>query len=209
MIKLFRHIRKSLLMENKTSKYFKYAIGEIVLVVIGILIALQINNWNENKKINRSINTTLTLLKDEIMTNRNKINQVKDYHVMVRDTLQKIDMPKTKEGIGKALTFWKGMRTPRLQDAAFQTSIQSGIGKEFDPELLKNLNNLYTYQDSYNNFTNQSAQIFFNADFTDVTSFGKMMASVQMTMNDLYFFEREFDNLFENTLTKIDSIYNK
>ncbi|MDP5091944.1 MAG: DUF6090 family protein [Polaribacter sp.] len=40
-------------MENKTGKYFKYAIGEIVLVVIGILIALQINNWNETKKENR------------------------------------------------------------------------------------------------------------------------------------------------------------
>ena len=50
MIKFFRHIRKSLLMENKTSRYFKYAIGEIILVVIGILIALQINNWNEEKK---------------------------------------------------------------------------------------------------------------------------------------------------------------
>ena len=37
-------------MENKTGKYFKYAIGEIVLVVIGILIALSINNWNENRK---------------------------------------------------------------------------------------------------------------------------------------------------------------
>jgi len=37
-------------MENKTGKYLKYAIGEIVLVVIGILIALQINNWNENQK---------------------------------------------------------------------------------------------------------------------------------------------------------------
>ena len=37
-------------MENKTGKYFKYAIGEIILVVIGILIALQINNWNENRK---------------------------------------------------------------------------------------------------------------------------------------------------------------
>lgn len=50
MIKLFRKIRQNLLMENKTSKYFKYAIGEIILVVIGILIALQINNWNENQK---------------------------------------------------------------------------------------------------------------------------------------------------------------
>lgn len=50
MIKFFRHIRKSLLEENKTVKYFKYAIGEIVLVVIGILIALTINNYSEKKK---------------------------------------------------------------------------------------------------------------------------------------------------------------
>ena len=47
MIKFFRKIRQNLLMENKTGKYFKYAIGEIVLVVIGILIALQINTWNQ------------------------------------------------------------------------------------------------------------------------------------------------------------------
>tara|TARA_R110000744_G_C19356164_1_gene560888 strand:+ start:15 stop:773 length:759 start_codon:yes stop_codon:yes gene_type:complete len=48
MIKFFRKIRQSLLTENKFSKYLIYAIGEIILVVIGILIALQINNWNEN-----------------------------------------------------------------------------------------------------------------------------------------------------------------
>ncbi len=50
MIKLFRNIRKNLLNEGKTKKYFKYAIGEIFLVVIGILIALSINNWNEQRK---------------------------------------------------------------------------------------------------------------------------------------------------------------
>ena len=50
MIKFFRKIRQNLLSEGKTGKYFKYAIGEIILVVIGILIALQINNWNENRK---------------------------------------------------------------------------------------------------------------------------------------------------------------
>ncbi len=51
MIKFFRKIRQNLLSENKFSKYLIYAIGEIVLVVIGILIALQINNWNENNKL--------------------------------------------------------------------------------------------------------------------------------------------------------------
>ena len=50
MIKLLRNIRQNLLNEGKTSKYFKYAIGEIILVVIGILIALSINTWNEERK---------------------------------------------------------------------------------------------------------------------------------------------------------------
>lgn len=51
MIKFFKNIRKNLMETEKTGSYLKYAIGEIVLVVIGILIALQINNWNENKKL--------------------------------------------------------------------------------------------------------------------------------------------------------------
>lgn len=56
MIKFFRHIRKNLLMDNKTSKYFKYALGEILLVMIGILLALQVNNWNTKRieKINET-----------------------------------------------------------------------------------------------------------------------------------------------------------
>jgi len=49
MIKFFRKIRQNLLSEGKTGNYLKYAIGEIILVVIGILFALQINNWNNNK----------------------------------------------------------------------------------------------------------------------------------------------------------------
>jgi len=49
MIKFFRRIRQKLIMENKIGKYFKYAIGEIILVVIGILIALQVSNFNEQR----------------------------------------------------------------------------------------------------------------------------------------------------------------
>jgi len=53
MIKFFRKIRYDLMEKNRTGKYLKYAIGEIILVVIGILIALQINNWNEKQKIEK------------------------------------------------------------------------------------------------------------------------------------------------------------
>lgn len=50
MIKFFRHIRKDLMETGKTKKYIKYAVGEIILVVIGILIALSINNWNNDRQ---------------------------------------------------------------------------------------------------------------------------------------------------------------
>ncbi|MEH6620929.1 DUF6090 family protein [Maribacter arcticus] len=82
MIKFFRKIRKNLLNEGKTTKYFKYAIGEIVLVVIGILIALQINNWNENRKENHKLsdiysNLLLDIKADSISYSTN-IKELKD-----------------------------------------------------------------------------------------------------------------------------------
>jgi hypothetical protein len=54
--------------QNKTSKYFKYAIGEIILVMIGILLALQVNNWNEERKQNKAEKIILTNLYDDLTT---------------------------------------------------------------------------------------------------------------------------------------------
>lgn len=68
MIKLFRNIRRNLLNEGKTSRYFKYAIGEIILVVIGILIALQINNWNELQKQKNQETIYLQNLHTDVMS---------------------------------------------------------------------------------------------------------------------------------------------
>nr|WP_298992234.1 DUF6090 family protein [uncultured Polaribacter sp.] len=66
MIKFFRKIRQKLLVENRFKKYLLYAVGEIILVVIGILIALQINNWNENIKEQQKVNMHLKNLASDI-----------------------------------------------------------------------------------------------------------------------------------------------
>ena len=66
MIQFFRKIRFNLMEKNKTGKYLKYAIGEIVLVVIGILIALQINNWNELNKERTSEKIILNEIRDNL-----------------------------------------------------------------------------------------------------------------------------------------------
>jgi len=78
MIKFFRKILYNLMSENKTSKYFKYAVGEIILVVIGILIALQINNWNESKKERAQEQELLTQLHSEFTSNLEQLDQKND-----------------------------------------------------------------------------------------------------------------------------------
>jgi len=80
MIKFFRKIRQNLLSEGKTGNYFKYAIGEIVLVVIGILIALQINNWNENRITNKTVNTYLNSLTQEFKDEQGLLDLIIKYH---------------------------------------------------------------------------------------------------------------------------------
>ena len=66
MIRFFRKIRQNLIKENKVGKYLLYAIGEIVLVVIGILIALQINTWNEDRKQSTSEDEFITSVKNDL-----------------------------------------------------------------------------------------------------------------------------------------------
>jgi hypothetical protein len=85
MIKFFRVRRQNIIMENKTAKpafkagrYFKYAIGEIVLVVIGILIALQINNWNEHRKSKLQEVNILTKLNTDLKANLIETKGLKD-----------------------------------------------------------------------------------------------------------------------------------
>jgi len=75
MIKLFRNIRQKLLAEGKTTNYLKYAIGEIVLVVIGILIALSINNWNEARKNHIEEIALLNQLKSEFKSNLKQLDE--------------------------------------------------------------------------------------------------------------------------------------
>ena len=107
MIKFFRQIRKSLLLQNPTSakatagaktgkpalptsgrksagRYFKYAIGEIVLVVIGILIALSINNWNEQNKSKLVEIKILSELKNDLNSNYHEVSGIRNVTILAQ-----------------------------------------------------------------------------------------------------------------------------
>jgi len=80
MLSFFRRIRVRLLQQNQFSKYILYAIGEIILVVIGILIALQINNWNENRKGKDSLKAIYNLVISDLESDLKTIPEVLKYN---------------------------------------------------------------------------------------------------------------------------------
>lgn len=85
MIKFFRIIRQNLLSEGKAGKYLKYAVGEIILVVIGILIALSLNNQNEIRKNKQEEKIILNDIKKELIENKKlAIKTLEDYNGIVR-----------------------------------------------------------------------------------------------------------------------------
>ena len=90
MIKFFRKIRQKLLSENKFSKYLIYAIGEIVLVVIGILIALQANNWNEQRKDKIKERTILNAINKDFSNNLELFEVAKNIHYTAKNSAEQL-----------------------------------------------------------------------------------------------------------------------
>jgi hypothetical protein len=90
MINLFRNIRKKLASENKVSAYSRYAIGEIVLVVIGILIALQINNWNEYRKDQNRLIDIFSLIYNDIENDKQELTRNLEFYNQQKVVFEKV-----------------------------------------------------------------------------------------------------------------------
>lgn len=86
MFRFFRKIRYQLIENGKTSQYLKYAIGEIALVVIGILIALQINNWNENRKDQKALNEYLVKIRAHTLEDLSELKKITAGRTQIANT---------------------------------------------------------------------------------------------------------------------------
>lgn len=149
MIKFFRNIRQNLLSEGKTGKYLKYAIGEIILVVIGILIALAINNWNTKKNNELKEKEALTEIYQGLKSDHQQlidvnhqenevlrlidslINEFKNRGSFSKDSLQVY--------LGKALV---GQR-PTFVTTPYDVLISSGIGLIQDKDIRYDIAKYY------------------------------------------------------------------
>lgn len=181
-----------MLTDNKFSKYLIYAIGEIVLVVIGILIALQINNWNEDKKTQNKVDTFLNSLKSDLSNDLSTINtiiKVQEDRLKVLNKLISLgNDPEAKEileynntdqiKIGRNWTFFPVA-------GAYKAASGTGIIEDLKNDTLKNdIINLYEY---YYNRINYLGQI--NDERSELLEWESRMY-VDYTSSTLVFHEK-------------------
>ena len=155
MIKFLRHIRKRLLTENKFSKYLLYAVGEIVLVVIGILIALQVNNWNEIEKSKSESNRLLLVLKldleKDIQNLKSLQTEYNDWHLQIKNILDTV-----LDGSTKKITRYDQLMAGRLSmnyisvnKITFLDMFNTGKKLEFDNlEIVRDIKDYFQYADN-------------------------------------------------------------
>ena len=151
MIKFFRKIRQNLLMENNTGKYLKYAFGEIVLVMVGILLALQINNWNEKRKIKHKE----TVIQKELLTSIN--SDLKAYESFSDPRIERkkrgldslftyvFDQKEIKDSL--FIDFYTNMSQDiflRFDNGPFEALKSSGLDIISNDSLRTAINNAYT-----------------------------------------------------------------
>ncbi|MGB5316054.1 MAG: DUF6090 family protein [Robiginitalea sp.] len=150
MLRFFRNIRQSLLTDNKISKYVLYAIGEILLVVVGILIALQVDSWKNAKENDLQAQKVLSALFKEFTKNKAQLIRVKSYHSRVisasNDLLDLIAQSPEKYNervMDSLLAEYSYFMTFNPYNSALEASISSG-----DIHLIENdslINLLFSY----------------------------------------------------------------
>ncbi|MFC4723429.1 DUF6090 family protein [Geojedonia litorea] len=161
MIKFFRKIRYNLMETGKTGKYLKYAIGEIVLVVIGILIALSINNWNEQLKIQdteistlKELNSALEISKQNLISLVNNNKRWQSYNYKIKDYLKNKKVYDSTLDICFGTYYWTGKA--QLTTAAYDQLKNDGLDLITNNTLRKEL--IYVFEDFFGQIKNEHEQ---------------------------------------------------
>lgn len=229
MIKFFRKIRQKLLVDNRFNKYLLYAIGEIILVVIGILIALQINNWNEVRKAKQNELVLLQKLQEENILNIESIKNDVEYRKevplktynfirLLQTQSLEVEKKKTEKYLAEI-----------LQSSAY-TFIQSSLKNYINQynaknsELTKELSKLEFYQNDLILSSDKGLDIKIKYIFEELENdvdFSTITISSYNTLKSLSFknkmiitseIEDEISSIFSKTysqMIKVDSLVSR
>ena len=155
MARLFRNIRMQNLIDNKFKRYFLYAFGEILLLVMGILLALQINNWNQENKIKKRSTETLLALKSSFLIDLADLEESKFYYNRSKKSMSVI-----LESIDKDLPYNDSLKvhffhttfvfgTNELNPSVYESLKSNGINTLLNKEIRDQLIYVFEISNSY------------------------------------------------------------
>ena len=235
MIKFFRHIRRSLINQNQMGKYFKYAIGEILLVVIGILIALQINNANELRKQKQVEINILEGIKNDILLDTVDLNEnFKHYNFFHKkdsmilkhllDKRKKEDSIVAYLEISVVFDLILNLHDSHFEEAKIKglsiitnNSLRDRISRlyEFDYKSLKLLENSTDSYDTHKLLVpifqpyfglNQNGVTMSDEAYKELTSNGSALHYFREAMYSKEFLLNKYERTLTNVLQVVDSI---
>ena len=146
MIKFFRKIRYSLMETGKTGRYFKYAIGEIVLVVIGILIALSINNWNEQRKLKMNERDLYSRIILDLQVDEKKLENYITFYKDNQLLHKRIYQESQGLSSNDSLTNFGVLRAARIFDFLIEANYSDYIKEIDNNNVREKLNNYFMYE---------------------------------------------------------------
>lgn len=166
-MKLFRNGRKLMISSHNTTKYIKYAVGEIFLVVIGILIALQLNNWNENRKKEMELlsiyeNIASDLEIDLVNIDSLKTNSLRDktvFEKVINDEMTEEDY----HNCSTCLFILSGFPDISMLDNGYKLlSNFTDFKIKEDRDFVKSINQFYSFYQTEIGVDQQSLNLIFN-----------------------------------------------
>jgi len=167
---------------------------QIVPVMIGVYLGFLVSNWSQNKQKRIQSQVLIENIRSEINANEKILKSVVDYHLMLRDSSRFYSNPTASI---TSSNFFKGTRVMKLTNSAYETGIQTGIINELSLDKIQAINQLYTFQEDYNDFGNLLMASLINKDFTNKEEDMRKIASMlSVTMTDIVIKERELIDYF-------------
>ena len=224
MIKFFRRIRQQLVTENKFGKYLLYALGEIVLVVIGILIALGVSNWNQEKKEHRMGDDLLVRIHRDLVKDTINFKRIITHNDSLREDLKGLlvglyDGIDTMNEVQNMSKTWDQMLDQAFSpnDNTYQSMLSSGtLGLIRNPELKEEILALYSEYDQTRTLLESIGEwmigIASNMDSqTDFIKFGSTVSDIYTTQemfneNDFAFLNKKDSREFKLFVRAMSSV---
>jgi hypothetical protein len=181
--------------------WWKEALLQIIPVMIGVYLGFVASNWGEQRKAHQQAEILISNLRSEMALNQEKILPLIEYHRMLRDSANRYAM---EGGLKKKPAFFKGIAIEPLLSSAFVTGVQTGIVNELPIGTIQQLNQLYSYQDSYNEYGLIILESLINMDFSlEEDKLQRLVQFLAITMTDLAMYEQKLLEMYRDLDTSL------